>query len=117
MRLLLRIVCNAAALALAATFVEGVTVSGPYAALIAAVVLGVLNALVRPLLIFLTLPVTVLTLGLFVFVINALMVWLMSSMVKGIEIDGFAPALMVALLLWIVGTLTNWLLVSGEEEK
>lgn len=114
MRLLLRIVINAAALALAATVVQGFSVSGPYAALVAAIILGLLNALVRPILIFLTLPVTVVTLGLFLFIINGLMVWLMASIVKGIEVAGFAPALMVALILWAVGVLTNWLLIDEK---
>jgi putative membrane protein len=77
---------------------------------VAAVILGILNALVRPILIFLTLPVTIITLGLFIFVINALMVALMASIVKGIELSGFLPALMVALVLWAVSTLTNLLL-------
>lgn len=112
MRLLLRIVINAAALALAAILVQGFSVSGPYSALIAAVILGLLNALVRPILILLTLPVTVVTLGFFLFIINGLMVWLMASMVKGIEVTGFPAAIMVALILWAVGVLTNWLLAE-----
>lgn len=115
MRLLLRIVINAAALALAATVVEGFTVSGAYAAIIAAIILGILNALVRPILVFLTLPVTIVTLGLFVFVINGFMVWLMASMVKGIEVAGFLPALMVALILWAIGVITSWLLVEDPK--
>jgi putative membrane protein len=84
-------------------------------ALIAALVLGLLNAIVRPVLIILTLPVNILTLGLFTFVINGLLIWFMSTFVKGVEVSGFLPALFVALILWAVGVLTNWLLHAGKE--
>ncbi|MFA5854057.1 MAG: phage holin family protein [Patescibacteria group bacterium] len=110
MQLLLRWVLNALALLLVAYVVPGVHVAGFYAALIAALVLGVVNALIRPLLILLTLPITIVTLGLFTFVINALLLWMVSSVVKGFTIDGFVPALLGALVLWVMSWLTNSLL-------
>lgn len=116
MKLLLRWLINAVALLAATQIVAGFEISSFYAALIAALVLGLLNAVVRPLLILLTLPFTVVTLGLFTFVINALMVWFMGSFVKGVEITGFWPALMVSLLLWAVGTLTGAALHSADEK-
>ncbi len=116
MKLILRWLINAAALLAATQIVAGFHVDTFYAALIAALVLGLLNALVRPVLILLTLPLTVVTLGLFTFVINALMVWFMSSFVKGVEVNGFWPALMVALILWAVGTLTGAVLHSSNEQ-
>ena len=101
---------------LAATqFIAGFHVESFYAALIAAFVLGLLNAIVRPVLILLTLPVNLITLGLFTFVINALLVWFMSTFVKGVEVTGFLPALMAALFLWAVGTLVNGLLKEADE--
>lgn len=115
MKLILRWFINAVALLAATQIVAGFHVDTFYAALIAALVLGLLNALIRPLLILLTLPLTVVTLGLFTFVINALLVWFMSSFVKGVEVAGFWPALMVALILWAVGTLTGAILHSADE--
>jgi putative membrane protein len=116
MSLILRWVINAVALLAATQIVSGFHVDTFYAALIAALVLGLLNALIRPLLILLTLPLNVVTLGLFTFVINALLVWFMSSFVKGVEVAGFWPALMVALILWAVGTLTSAALHSADEQ-
>jgi putative membrane protein len=110
MRLILRWLINALALFAATNFIAGFEVRSFYAALIAALILGLLNAVVRPILLLLTLPVTIITLGLFTFVINAGLVWFMSSFVKGVSIDGFLPALMVAIFLWAVSTLTSWFL-------
>lgn len=110
MYLLLRWFANAAGLLLVAYLVPGVRVDGFYAALVVALVLGVLNALVRPILIFLTLPINILTLGLFTLVINALLLWFVSTVVKGLHVDGFAAAFWGALVLWAVSWITNALL-------
>ena len=108
MKLLLRWLLGAAALMLIAYFVPGIAVSSFYAALVAALILGLINALIRPLLILLTLPVNILTLGLFTLVINALMFWLASSVVKGFFVAGFWPAFWGALLM----CLASWILNS-----
>ncbi|MBM5789576.1 phage holin family protein [Candidatus Parcubacteria bacterium] len=113
--LLFRWVLNALALLLVAYAVPGFGVASLYAALIAAFVLGLVNALVRPLLFILTLPVTILTLGLFSFVVNALMIWLVSTIVKGFTVEGFVPALLAAVILWLVSLLTNWLIEQARE--
>ncbi|MEZ0296816.1 MAG: phage holin family protein, partial [Candidatus Methylacidiphilales bacterium] len=76
----------------------GVTVNNFVSALIAAFVLGLLNTLVRPLLVLLTLPVTLLTLGLFLFVINALMFWAAATLLQGFGVSGFAAALIGSLI-------------------
>lgn len=98
MRLILIWICNALALLAVAYLLPGVRVDGLGSALIAAVVLGLINALLRPLLILLTLPVTVLTLGLFMLVINGLLFWLAGSVLKGFEVSGFWVGVMGALL-------------------
>jgi putative membrane protein len=72
--------------------------------------LGILNALVRPILIFLTLPITLLTLGLFTLVINALLFWFVSTLVKGFHVSGFGAAFWGALVLWAFSWITNALL-------
>lgn len=114
MNIFLRWLLNAVALLLVAYLVPGFQVSGFYAALIAALVLGLANAIVRPILFLLTLPVTILTLGLFTFVINALMLWFTSSIVKGFDIASFQTALIGAVILWLVGLVTNLILESSD---
>jgi putative membrane protein len=113
--LLFRWVVNAMTLVIVANVVPGISVENFYSALIAALILGLANALVRPLLFILTLPVTIITLGLFIFVINALMLWLVSTMVKGFVISGFVPAFLGAIVLWLISMATNWLVKQAEE--
>lgn len=108
--LLLRILIGAGALLLVANFVPGVTVSGWYTALIAAAVLGVLNAIVKPILVILTLPITILTLGLFVFVINASLFMFAASFIDGFAVEGFVTALIASVLVSIITALGNALI-------
>lgn len=109
MKLIFRWLINAGTLILLASYLPGVEVSGWYAALITALVLGLVNALIKPVLVILTLPVNILTLGLFTFVINALLFWFVATVVKGFEVAGFWPAFWGAIVLscvsWIVSGL------------
>lgn len=98
MKLMLRWGLLASALMLVAQLYPGVQVTSFGGALVAALVLGLLNTLVRPVLILLTLPVTLLTLGLFLFVINALMFWVAASVLEGLHVAGFWEALVGSLL-------------------
>lgn len=98
MQLLLIWIFNAIALLTVAYLVPGIHVAGFISALIAALVLGLINTLLRPLLILLTLPVTVLSLGLFILVINGLLFWFSGSMLQGFEVDGFWAGVIGALL-------------------
>lgn len=109
MNIFLRWIVNALLIMIVAYLVPGFVVHSFYTALIVALVLGLTNAILRPILIILTLPVTVLTLGLFVFVINALLIMFVSSIVKGFEVNGFLPALIGALLLTVLNGLVNTL--------
>lgn len=106
MKLLLKWLINAGALLGIAYLLRGISVSSFYAALMAALVLGLINALVKPFLILLTLPVNILTLGLFTFVINALLFWFASTIVKGFVVADFAAAFWGALCMSIVSWLT-----------
>ena len=110
MRLLLRWVINAATLLGIAYYLPGIEVGGFYAALITALVLGLVNAIIRPLLLILTLPINILTLGLFTFVVNALMFWFVSTVVQGFEVAGFMAAFWGALILTLVSWVTGWFL-------
>ncbi len=112
--ILFRWIINAIALIIVANVVPGFGVETFYNALIAALVLGLANALVRPLFFILTLPVTILTLGLFTFVINAFMIWLVSTIVEGFVVEGFVPALLAALMLWAISLATNWLIKQSQ---
>ena len=103
MKLILRWMLLAAALLLVAHLYSGVSVASFGAALVAALVLGLFNTLVRPLLVLLTLPVTVLTLGLFLFVINALMFWAAAGVPGGFKVTGFGAALIGSLIYSLCG--------------
>lgn len=107
MKLLLRWLLSAFALmAIAYYIVPGIHVSNFYAALVAALVLALINLLIRPLILLLTLPFNVLTLGLFTLIINALLFWFTSTLVKGFVVEGFWPAFWGAFAMWLV----NWFL-------
>jgi len=114
MYIIFRWIVNALALLLIAAFVPGFGVSSFYTALIAALVLGIVNTLIRPLLLVLTLPVTVLTLGLFSFVVNALMILLTSTIVKGFTVAGFVPAVLAAVSLWVINLFAHWLIEKAK---
>ena len=103
LKIVVRWLLLAAALLLVAQLYAGVVVASFGSALIAALVLGLLNALLRPLLVLLTLPVTVLTLGLFLFVINALMFYFAAAVLDGFNVTGFVAALVGSLLYSLCG--------------
>jgi putative membrane protein len=98
MKLLLKWLLSACALLLVAYLYPGVQVQSFTSALIAAAVVGLFNALLRPVLVVLTLPVTVITLGLFLFVINALLFWAAASVLDGFHVNGFGAALLGSLI-------------------
>jgi putative membrane protein len=113
--LIARWIVNAAALLLVAYLYPGVHVTSFTAALIAALVLGLVNAFIRPLLVILTLPVTILTLGLFLFVINALLFWFVAEVVSGFTVSGFLGALVGSVLYSVITLLTSWILFSAKK--
>jgi putative membrane protein len=103
MKLIVRWLLLALALLLVAHLYPGVSLTGFGAAMVAALVLGLFNALLRPLLVMLTLPVTLITLGLFLFVINALLFWAAASVLSGFNVTGFGAALIGSLLYSLCG--------------
>lgn len=112
--LLARWLVNAAALMLVAWLYTGVQVDNWTAAIIAALVLGLVNAVVRPVLVLLTLPVTLLTLGLFIFVINALLFWLVAEAVQGFQVRGFGAALLGSILYSVITLISSAVLFSRK---
>jgi len=114
MRLLLNWVLSALAVWIVSRVVPGIYVSGPFAALIAALVIGFVNATIGVLLKILTFPLTLITLGLFWFVINALMLEFASALVPGFQVRGFLAAFLGAIVLSLVNMLLKWLVQSRE---
>ncbi len=113
--LLLRWFINAAALMLVAYLYPGVQVVSLGTALVAALVLGLVNAVVRPILLFFTLPVTILTLGLFIFVVNALCFWLAAEVVGGFRVAGFWAALVGSILYSVITLVTSWIVFGSKK--
>ncbi|MCF8078791.1 MAG: phage holin family protein [Desulfobacterales bacterium] len=101
------------AILLASHLITGIEASGFGSAFFAAAILGILNAFFRPILILLTLPINILTLGLFTFVINAIMLMMVSGVITGFTVRGFGPALLGSLLI----SLVSWLLTSLISER
>lgn len=119
MKIIVRWLLLAAALLLVAHLYSGVAVASFVSALAAAFVIGLLNTLVRPLLVLLTLPVTLVTLGLFLFVVNALMFWAAASLLPGLQVAGFGAALIGSVLYSLCGIVVDVaverLFPSGDE--
>jgi putative membrane protein len=109
-RLLVHLIVSALLLLLVSQFVTGIHINGLGSALLAALVLGVVNFLVRPILILITLPVTILTLGLFLIVVNALMLMLTSALVPGFQVANFLSALVAAVLLGLFNLVVSALM-------
>lgn len=108
-------IVNAAALLLVAYLYPGVKVDDFVTALIAALVLGLVNLIVRPILVILTLPATILTLGLFLFVINAFCFWFVAEAVRGFRVDGAIAALVGSLLYSLITLVTSWVLFPRKK--
>ena len=105
--LLIRISAVVLGLFLAAYVVPGVEIDGVRTALIVTALLGAVNLVVRPILVILTLPVTILTLGLFLFVVNAILFWFIGSFVEGFDVNGFRAALLGSLIVSAMGWVAN----------
>ena len=114
MRLLITWLINAAALMALPYLMHSVEVSSLGTALIAALVLGLVNTLIRPVLVILTLPVTLVSMGLFILVINALLFWLVSHWVSGFEVAGFWSAFLAAILYSIISWALSTLLLKDD---
>lgn len=114
MNFIIRLILNAVALLVVAYFVPGVHVTSLGGAILAAFILGIVNAILRPLLFLLTLPLQILTLGLFTLVINALLFWMVGNWHIGLSVDSFTTAFIGALVLAIVSFVLSWLVKSAE---
>ena len=114
---LIQLIITTLSVGAGAYLLPGVHVDGFLGALITALILGVLNALVRPVLIFLTLPATLITAGLFLFVINAVILLIADSISSSLAIDNFWWALLLGLLVTIINSILNGLARDDEKRK
>lgn len=117
MRIILNWFLQAVAIVIVAYLLPGVELANFWTALVLAVVLGAINTFVKPVLVLLTLPLTVITLGLFMLVLNALLIMLASAVVSGFAVSGFFSALLFAIILSIVGSVLHRLGKAGAENK
>ncbi len=107
MQILIALILNAAALLLTAYIVPGFAVDNFTTAILAAIVLGVVNTFIKPILGFISTPLTIVTLGLFAFVINAIVLFIVAAIVPGLNIVGWVPAILGAIVLSVVSTILN----------
>jgi putative membrane protein len=114
MKTILKILLTALAVIVLATILPGITIASYVSAIIVAIVIALLNTVVRPLLIFFTLPATLVTFGLFIFVINAIIILLADKLVAGFAVSGFFAALFFSILLSIFRSLLFSLLKEGK---
>jgi putative membrane protein len=117
MRLLVIWILNAVALLAIAHIVPGIEVAGVSSALISVLILAFINTLIRPLIIVLTLPVTVLTLGFFIFVINGVLFWLAGSLLPGFHVNGFMNAVLGAILYSVVSWILHAVLMPPKTKE
>jgi putative membrane protein len=117
MGFLLRALITAIGLWLASQWVSGVHIDTTTTLLLAGLLLGVVNAIVRPIAFILTLPITLLTLGLFLLVLNAAMVALVAWMLPGFHLDSFRAALLTAIIVWLTGWIASWLIGKKGFER
>ncbi len=108
-----RLVLNALSIYLAAYLVEGMSVDGLKGALISAVVFGLTNFFIRPVILLLTLPLNILTLGLFTLVVNGLTLWITAALIQSLDVKGLVPAILGALLI----SLFNWVFGVSENRR
>lgn len=114
MHILIRWVLSALAIGVTAYLVPGATLTGVWPALVLAVVLGAINVLIRPVILLLTLPVNIITLGLFTFVINGVLVLFADTVVSGFRVDSFLTAIWFAIVLCVVQWTIHTLARKGE---
>jgi putative membrane protein len=111
MDIIIKILISAVAVFAVSYILSGVTVKSFGTAILVAIVLGIVNAIIRPILVILTIPVTILTLGLFLLVINALMIMLVDAVIAGFKVKNFWWALLFSIILSLVNGILTWILL------
>jgi putative membrane protein len=108
---------SALSLLLAEKLIDGISIDSFYIALIVALFLGIVNAIIRPILVILTLPINIITLGFFIFVINGFLFWFLSTFIAGFEVDGLGVAIVGALLVSVFSYIGNRFIVEDQSKN
>ena len=111
---LIKLIVVTLAIMITGYLLKGIEVKGFFPALIAALILGIVNAFIRPTVIFFTLPINIVTLGLFTFVVNGFMLWLTGAIVPGFKVKGCLPAIIGAIFISIISALLNYFIHPGS---
>ncbi|PZR56736.1 MAG: hypothetical protein DLM50_07860 [Candidatus Meridianibacter frigidus] len=117
MHLLIRLIINAIVFYLIARYLPGFHIVSFTAAIVAAVIFGLVNAIIRPIVLLITLPINIITIGLFTIIVNALMFWLTAWISPGFKIDGFRYALEGAIIMMIVSFILSQMFTSGAQRR
>lgn len=112
--MLLKWLVSAMAFLILPYLIAGISVKGVGTALILALVWGLINVTIKPILLILTLPINLLTFGIFTFIINGFLLWLLGGVIKGFEVHGFFSAILGALVLSAIGVITHWAMHKTE---
>jgi len=112
--ILIKWFASAAAFLVLPYIIAGITVKGVGTALVLALLWGIVNVTIKPILLVLTLPINLLTFGIFTFIINGFLLWVLGGMIKGFEVHGFLAAVLGALVLSAIGTITHWAIHRAE---
>lgn len=116
MKLILRFALTAGAFWIVAHYLPGISIANWKAAIVLALLWGLIGFTVKPVLLLLTLPINLLTFGLFTLVINGFLLWLLGGVVKGFEVDTFVHAIIGALVLSVLVGVINWFLDAADRE-
>lgn len=116
-RFFLKFAVTSASMLVVVKILPWAKVSDPVALIVAALLLGIFNSILRPLLIILTLPINVISLGLFTFVINGLILYLIAALVPGFELSNFGSAMLASVMISIVSGIINWLIKDSGRER
>jgi len=112
--LLIKWLTSAAAFLVLPYLISGISVKGVGTALLLALVWGLINVTIKPILLILTLPINLITFGIFTFIINGFLLWLLGGMIKGFEVHGFLSAVLGAIVLSAIGMITHWAMHKTE---
>lgn len=117
MKFIIKCLISSVTLIVVAYFIPGISFDSFLTVLITALILGIINAIIRPIILLFTIPINIITLGLFTFIINAFMLWLVHLLVSGFHITNFTTAIWAALIYWLINWIMNLLFIDDSDKK
>jgi len=116
-KFIIRLLISAVSLIIVAYLIPGITFDSYLTVLFAALILGIVNAIIRPVILILTLPINILTLGIFTFIVNAFMLWIVHLLISGFHITNFSTAIWGALIYWIINWIINIFFIEPDDNN